>query len=87
MRYKASAKQLLGAILCNDREHRETPRCSLFAIQPPRKPPPLSAKEQGGDKAGDPIPGRRKTGSDGDGHSNDHQSETTLSTGSETVST
>ena len=74
MRYKASAKQLLGAILCNDLEHRETPRCSLFAIQPPRKPPPLSAKEQGGDKAGDPIPGRRKTGSDGDGHSNDHQS-------------
>lgn len=73
MRYKASAKQLLGAILCNDLEHRDTPVLFVYHTTS-KKPPPLSAKEQGGDKAGDPIPGRRKTGSDGDGHSNDHQS-------------
>ena len=72
--YLHKAKQLLGAILCNDLEHRDTPGALCLPYNLQENPHPSLLRNRGG-KAGDPIPGRRKTGSDGDGHSSDQQSE------------
>lgn len=70
----ASAKQLLGAILCNDKEHRDTPGALCYVITLQKNPhPSLLARERGSNGGLLPLPDR--DGWYGRGHSSTKQSE------------
>jgi len=55
MRYKASAKQLLGAILCNDLEHRDTPGALCLPYNLQENPHPSLLRNREGTKRGTPY--------------------------------
>lgn len=55
MRYKTSAKQLLGAILCNDLEHRDTPGALCLPYNLQENPHPFLLRNREGTKRGTPY--------------------------------
>ena len=55
MRYKASAKQLLGAILCNDLEHRDIPGALCLPYNLQENPHPSLLRNREGTKRGTPY--------------------------------